>query len=98
MEKYFAKVDVLYRVLQVIVADQDYVDTLPGMWIPCEGTTNYPGIGYTFDPNNNAFIAPKLYSSWVLGSDFKWHAPVDVPDNVNSYIWNEQTGMWEITQ
>ena len=57
---------------------------------------NYAGIGYTYDADNDVFIAPKPYSQWILDEDtWTWKAPVDMPDDGNQYIWNDNTGAWE---
>jgi hypothetical protein len=67
---------------------------------------NYAGIGYTYDPQRDAFIPPKPYPSWIL-NDFSclWEAPVAMPEDAGtgeppkSYAWNEQTLFWnEIIQ
>ena len=64
-----------------------------------EGTAyrgNYAGIGYTFDPENDVFYAPKPYSKWVLNeSSWTWEAPEDMPDDGKEYIWNDNKGEWE---
>ena len=47
-----------------------------------------PGIGYTYDSNLDAFIAPKPYNSWVLDTDnCRWEAPIEQPEG--NYAWNE---------
>ena len=64
-----------------------------------EGTAfrgNYAGIGYTYDTENDVFIAPKPYSKWILDEPtWSWKAPVDMPDDDKFYIWNDNTGAWE---
>ena len=64
-----------------------------------EGTAyrgNYAGIGYTFDPENDVFYAPKPYSKWVLNeSSWTWEAPEEYPDDGKEYIWNDNKGEWE---
>jgi hypothetical protein len=58
---------------------------------------NHAGIGYTYDEDRNAFIAPKPFNSWVLNEDTcLWNAPVSKPDNENMYIWNELTLSWDL--
>ena len=38
---------------------------------------NYAGIGYTYDEDNDIFIHPKPYASWVLNvAEAKWESPV----------------------
>ena len=47
---------------------------------------NYAGIGYTYDFGRDAFIPPKPYPSWLLEeSSCLWKAPVDYPDDGESY-------------
>ena len=64
-----------------------------------EGTAyrgNYAGIGYTYDPENDVFYAPKPYSKWVLNeSSWTWEAPEEYPDDGKDYIWNDNKGEWE---
>jgi len=98
---YFAQIDFFRRVLKVIVADQTFIDSQPGMWIPCdvEGVSpkNYPGIGFTFDYDRNAFISPKPFSSWILNeSSCQWEAPSQAPQDGQLYEWNESSQRWEL--
>ena len=44
---------------------------------------NYAGIGYIWDPDNNAFYAPQPYPSWSLNEDFKWVPPTACPNDDN---------------
>ncbi len=64
----------------------------------CGGTPfrkNYAGIGYTYDPQRDAFIPPKPYPSWVLNEDTcLWDAPVPMPSDGNIYQWDEATTSW----
>ena len=55
---------------------------------------NYAGIGYTYDPIDDAFIAPKPYPSWVLNSKKQWEPPIAYPTDGKLYGWNEETGDW----
>ena len=91
-------------VVECIVADQNfidsYADSTPGTWLETkeDGSIrkNYAGIGYTYDAENDAFIAPKPFNSWVLNNTtFQWEAPVAYPDDGNMYIWNETTKAWD---
>ena len=54
---------------------------------------NYAGIGFTYDPDNDVFIAPKPYDSWILDSNtWTWVAPLDLPNDANGdigYYWDE---------
>jgi hypothetical protein len=56
---------------------------------------NYAGIGYTYDAERDAFIAPKPFASWVLdGETAKWEAPVAYPEGEGNYLWDEEAGNW----
>lgn len=58
---------------------------------------NYPGIGFTYDPDRDAFIPPKPFPSWVLNEDTcLWDAPVPYPDDGKVYTWNEEDVAWEV--
>ena len=56
---------------------------------------NYAGIGYSYDSNRDAFIAPKPFDSWLLHEGTcQWQAPVAYPTDGNPYYWDEQTLNW----
>ena len=54
---------------------------------------NYAGENFTYDEENDAFIPPKPYPSWVLNSSFRWQAPVEIPSG-GRYAWDEPTLSW----
>ena len=57
---------------------------------------NYAGIGYKYDAERDAFIAPQPFPSWTLNEDTcLWEAPVAKPDDGKTYEWNEETTSWE---
>jgi len=59
---------------------------------------NYAGIGYKYDQTRDAFIPPKPFNSWILNEDTcRWEAPVDYPNDGQTYNWNEQTKSWDLT-
>jgi hypothetical protein len=60
---------------------------------------NYAGIGFTYDAERDAFIAPQPFPSWVLDEDTcLWDAPTPYPDDGKIYIWDEATLAWvEVT-
>lgn len=82
---HFARVTAQGIVEQVIVAEQDFIDTLPDRtsWVQTSYNThggvhanggtplrkNYAGVGYTYDSVRDAFIPPKPYASWVLNEN-----------------------------
>jgi len=81
---HFAKIENGF-VTAVIVAEQDFINTLPDSanWVQTSYNThggvhtnggtplrkNYAGIGYTYDRQRDAFIPPKPFASWVLNED-----------------------------
>jgi hypothetical protein len=59
---------------------------------------NYAGIGFTYDPNRDAFIAPKPFQSWILDEKTcKWQAPTPYPTDGFTYFWNETETNWELS-
>lgn len=54
----------------------------------------YAGIGYTYDPVADVFIAPSPFPSWVLNEDYDWVAPVPYPNDGKKYWWDEDNGVW----
>ena len=60
---------------------------------------NFAGIGYLYDAQRNAFIAPQPFSSWLLDEETcKWNAPIPMPTDNKQYFWNEETISWnEVT-
>ena len=56
---------------------------------------NFAGIGYTYDEDRDAFIAPQPFSSWILDEDTcLWEAPIAYPTDSKDYKWNEDTTSW----
>jgi hypothetical protein len=102
---HFAKLDNNYKVIQIIVSEQDYItsgsvgDTF--RWVQTSYNSNfrknYAGVGYSYDRVRDAFIAPKQFESWVLNEDdCCWEAPVTKPDDNQIYVWNEETQAWDV--
>lgn len=56
---------------------------------------NYAGIGYTYDPQRDAFIPPKPFNSWLLDEQScLWNPPVPYPTDGNRYLWDEEGQQW----
>lgn len=95
-------------VTQVIVAEHDFINTLTGEWRQTSYRThggqhpegrplrkNYAGIGYTYDPERDAFIPPKPFDSWLLDeATCWWQPPVPMPEDGKRYQWNEEIKGW----
>lgn len=59
---------------------------------------NYAGIGYKYDANLDAFIAPKPFNSWILDQEIcQWKAPKAKPEN-GLWYWNEETLEWLVDE
>lgn len=92
-------------VVNVIVASQDVIDSgaFGTGWIETWTDTinnprkNYAGVGYTYDENQDAFILPQPYPSWILGDDYQWKSPIPFPENasIDEYNWDESTLSWK---
>ena len=81
----------------------DFLTKLTGwsIWVQTSYNNNFrknhAGIGYTYDEDRDAFIAPKPFNSWILNEDTcQWEAPVAYPDDGEHYSWNETTQTWDL--
>lgn len=106
---HFAKVE-NGLVVQVIVAEQDVIDSgiFGHGWVQTSYNThggqhpegrplrkNYAGIGYTYDEQRDAFIAPQPFPSWLLNEETcLWESPIPYPADGKMYEWNETTTSW----
>lgn len=52
----------------------------------------YAGIGFTYDPIADVFIAPQPFASWSLDSNHDWQPPSPKPEG--DYTWDENTASW----
>jgi hypothetical protein len=109
---HFAKVE-NGVVVQVIVAEQDVIDSgiFGHGWVQTSYNThggqhpegrplrkNYAGIGYAYDEQRDAFIPPQPFASWLLNEDTcLWDAPVAMPTEGGPFAWNEETQSWVVT-
>jgi len=49
---------------------------------------NFAGVGHKYDPDFDVFIPIKPFPSWKLNyTSFKWQAPVDMPEEIEGYVW-----------
>jgi hypothetical protein len=97
-------------VIRVLVTDNNapnegydwLVENLGGTWIQTSYNgnirKNFAGIGYTYDAERDAFIAPKPFDSWLLDeATCKWQAPTPYPTDGFTYFWNESDLAWELS-
>lgn len=108
---HFAKVE-NGIVTQVIVAEQDFIDTgaLGSGWVQTSYNThggqhpegrplrkNYAGVGYAYDLGRDAFIPPQPFPSWTINEETcLWSAPTPMPIDDKLYRWDELTTSWVI--
>ena len=59
---------------------------------------NYAGIGYTYNADIDAFVAPKPYASWTLDANAQWQAPTAMPTDGAMYSWDEATTSWIVNE
>lgn len=54
---------------------------------------NYAGIGYTYDPELDAFISPQPNPKCILDTETcQWNCP---PLEGGPYVWNSETKTWD---
>lgn len=96
-QTYYAQV-VNGKVVNVIVADQSFVNSLGGTWIETktDGSIrgNFAGIGFTYDSIKDQFIPQQPYKSWILNSTGQWNSPIPYPNDGLSYLWDEKIKNW----
>ena len=103
---HFAEIDNNNSVLRVLVGPnygdegQAFFEALGGRWVKTSYNANtrknFAGVGYTFDEDRDAFIAPKPYNSWLLDEDTcQWQAPVPYPTDDLMYEWDEELTDWK---
>ena len=55
----------------------------------------YAGVGYSYNEEFDAFIAPQPFPSWVLNEETTmWEAPVPRPEE-GMWAWNEEEQQWD---
>lgn len=52
----------------------------------------YAGIGFTYDPIADVFIAPQPYPSWLLDANYDWQSPTPRPNGF--CFWDESKLSW----
>ena len=85
-------------VVEVIVAEQVFVDGLDGTWIQTSYNTrlgshtqngtplrgNFAGRGYIYDSANDVFYPPSPHESWTINTTtWTWEPPVAPPSDMS---------------
>jgi hypothetical protein len=55
----------------------------------------YAGPGFTYDPDDDVFIAPQPFPSWTLDANHDWQPPTPMPAEGGPWMWDEATLSWE---
>jgi hypothetical protein len=104
---HFAEIDENSKVVRVIVVSneqehrgQEFLAKdlgLGGVWIQTSYNNNfrkqYAGIGFTYNPVADVFIAPRPFPSWSLNQNFDWQPPTPRPEE-GFWYWDEATLNW----
>jgi hypothetical protein len=82
------------QVENVIVAEPEWVATQTEDTYVLSTDENPASVGGSII--DGIFVSPQMYPSWTLGSDYKWHAPVSLPEDADTVIygWDEPTFSW----
>ena len=99
---HFAKIDKDNVVTEIIVAEQDFINSgAVGdsfLWVQTSYSNSFrkqfAKIGHTYDKKNDVFVSPQPYPSWTLDSNQDWQPPTARPDD-DEYNWNEDTKTWD---
>lgn len=97
-------------VIQVIVADQDVIDSgaFGSGWVQTSYNThggvhqlggtpfrkNYAGLGYTYDAQRDAFIPPQPHQSWTLNEDTCLWQAPIAMPDTGTWVWDETIQNW----
>ena len=104
---HFAELDENNIVLRVLVGDNNmpnegydwFVENLGGRWVQTSYNgsirKNFAGIGFKYDEERDAFIAPQPFPSWTLNEmTCRWMSPVPYPQDGRIYEWDEDSQLW----
>jgi hypothetical protein len=103
---HWAELDQNNKVIRVLVGDNNdpagdegyqwLIDNLGGTWIKTSYNSNirgtYAGIGYSYNPDEDIFVTPQPYPSWIRSGSF-WNAPTPMPTE-GKWCWDEPTLTW----
>jgi len=103
---HWAQIDDNNIVTQVLVGPnygdegEAFFNALGGTWVKTSYNgnirKNFAGIGFTYDIDRDAFIAPKLFNSWLLDEDTcQWKPPIEYPTDGLMYEWDEELNDWK---
>ena len=103
---HFAKIDKDGTVEEVIVAEQDFIDTLDGTYVQTSYNTingkhtagktplrwKFANAGDVYNSEMDEFHPIQPFSSWVFDKTKReWNPPISIPDDGKKYMWDEAT-------
>ncbi len=93
----FAELDENNNVINVIVATDASITQILGKFIKCSDVAGDVAIGGHYNQDNNKFVAPKPFPSWVLNENLEWKSPLGEKPVKEGfvYVWNEELGAWD---
>ncbi len=103
---HWAEVDSNNKVIRVLVGDNNdpagdegyqwLIDNLGGTWIKTSYNSKirgtYAGIGYTYNSDEDIFVTPQPYPSWIRSGSF-WNPPTPMPTE-GFWRWDESSLSW----
>jgi hypothetical protein len=104
---HWAEIDENKIVVRVLVGDNNdsnndegyqwLIDNLGGTWIKTSYNAKikgkFAGIGDFYNEEEDIFIAPQPYSSWIRNGSL-WEPPTPIPTDGKEYDWDETTTSW----
>jgi hypothetical protein len=104
---HWAELDSDNKVIRILVGDNNdpagdegyqwLIDNLGGRWVQTSYNSNfrgtYAGKGYSYNPDEDIFVTPQPYASWIRQGSF-WNSPIPKP-NGGSWSWDEENLMWQ---
>jgi hypothetical protein len=104
---HWAEIDENKIVVRVLVGDNNdsnndegyqwLIDNLGGTWIKTSYHAKirgkFAGIGDFYNEEEDIFIAPQPYPSWIRKGSL-WDPPTPIPTDEKIYDWDESTTSW----
>ena len=110
---HWAELDENNIVLRVTVGNNDdpagdegyswLIENLGGRWIKTSYNgnirKNFATVGSFYDETLDIFINQKPFPSWILDPETgEWVAPIQHPEDDESYIWDESSISWKLLE
>ena len=106
---HWAEIDAESKVIRVLVGDNNdpngdegyqwLINNFGGTWIKTSYNNNirgtYAGVGYSYNKEEDIFIAPQPYPSWTRNGSF-WEPPTPYPTDGLMYQWVESDLNWQV--